>query len=143
MNDIAVKRGLRNVSYLILIMISMSMVMVTSTSAVETIDVNLKVEWETYFGGSMDDSLLTCIRTKDGGFAALVTTEPSYATLVKFTANGQQEWNTTFWYIDDSQWYGNFGWESLIQTTDGGYVIIDHTDEYQRIHKRNSTGYHE
>ncbi|MHA2176132.1 MAG: hypothetical protein ACXABI_14995 [Candidatus Hodarchaeales archaeon] len=143
MNDIAVKRGLWNVSYLILILISMSMGMVTSTRAVETIEVNLKVEWETYFGGSMGDSLLACIRTQDGGFVALVTTKPNYATLVKFTANGQQEWNTTFWYIDGSQWLSHWPVASLIQTTDEGYVIIDHTDEYQRIHKRSSTGYHE
>ncbi len=141
MSDISVKRGLWQVSFLISILIWMSLGMVIPTSVADATNVTVTVEWEVFFGGPSDDSAYACIQTSDGGFAALVTTEESQTSLVKFTADGQQEWNQTFWYIEGASDMEK--WARFIQTTDGGYVIIDSTSGGQRLHKRNSTGYHE
>ncbi len=115
MNDISVKRGLWQVSFLISILILMSLGMVIPTSVTDATNVTVMVEWEVFFGGPDDDSVSACIQTADGGFAALVTTEDTHTTLVKFTANGQQEWNTTF--------PGAFVPNNLVQTSDNGFVF--------------------
>jgi len=145
MNDITVKRGLWQVSFLISILLWMSLGMVIPTSVANATNVTVTVEWEVFFGGPDDDSALACIQTADGGYAALVTTEESQTSLVKFTANGQQEWNTTFWYVDGAGWTQKM--EKLVQTPDGGYVISDRFGAWgnmnQFLHKRNATGYHE
>jgi hypothetical protein len=144
MRNSSVKKGLLNVSFLVLILILISLGIVTSSSIADSTNVIVTVEWETFFGDSGDDSALACIQTSDGGFVALVSTDEIYTTgqvwssFVKFSANGQQEWNITILELDV---WGNH----LVQTADDGYVVVSligdfGSDSDVLLRKYSSTG---
>ncbi|MFW9904406.1 MAG: hypothetical protein ACFFFH_08750, partial [Candidatus Thorarchaeota archaeon] len=86
-------------------------------------------EWDTTFGGTKDEFALSVIQTSDEGFA-LVGRTYSYGAggsdiwLVKMDSHGQHEWDTTFGGTKDE--YGG----SLIQTSDGGFVLVGWTESY-------------
>jgi len=88
-----------------------------------------EVEWEKTFGGGVWDFAVSVRQTMDGGYIIAGTTE-SYgagggdAYLVKTDASGNKEWEKTF---------GGSGSEaanSVLQTTDGGYIIVGWTSSY-------------
>ncbi|MHA2404184.1 MAG: hypothetical protein ACXADH_14400 [Candidatus Kariarchaeaceae archaeon] len=90
---------------------------------------NSDMEWSYTFGGTADDAAQSVIQTADGGYAIAGWTE-SYSAgiadmwLVKTDANGQHEWNHTYGDIIDD-WA-----HSLIQTTDGGFILAGGTTSY-------------
>ncbi len=84
-------------------------------------------QWNQTYGGSKDDIAYAIIQTIGGGFILAGSTD-SYGTgksdiwLVKTSPNGNEEWNRV---------YGKSGADvanSLIQTTDGGYVLAGWTN---------------
>ncbi len=86
------------------------------------------VAWARRYGGSGQDYCYSMTLTSDGGFAiAGVTTsftDPTADVLVlKVNSNGSLAWARTFgrlyWYDDAS---------SIIQTSDGGYMLAGRTD---------------
>ncbi|MHA1968431.1 MAG: hypothetical protein ACW964_11570 [Candidatus Hodarchaeales archaeon] len=93
-------------------------------------DVNGQHEWNNTFGGTGYDNAWSLIQTSDGSFALAGSTS-SYGVvgsdlwLVKTDANGQHEWNNTFGGIK-----GDDGATSLIQTSDGGFVLAGWTSSY-------------
>ena len=141
-NEKNMKRRSLKISFLTFILIFMSLGVVTSRSATNSINMTLEPEWETAVGGPNDDSVTDMIPTIDGGFTVLGEIEGSGSILVKFTATGQQEWNTSFWEM----WFS--GDNAFVQTTDGGYVIADRDkwrdgDNWEMfLHKRDSSGQH-
>jgi Mg-chelatase subunit ChlD len=85
--------------------------------------------WSRTFGGKGEDYAEAVIQTSDGGYAiAGWTTSYSAgstdAWLVKTDRYGNEEWNKTFGgYKRDAA-------SSIIQTSDGGYVLAGHTESY-------------
>jgi predicted secreted protein len=91
-------------------------------------------QWNNTFGGILDEYIPgiasnSLIQTPDEGFVLLGTTS-SYGVggvdmwLVKTDSEGQAQWNNTFGGASDE----SAG--SLIQTTDGGFVLIGSTESY-------------
>lgn len=97
------------------------------------INKQMDILWETMVGGSRVEELRDIIVTNDGGILLLAFTD-SYdgdvtgyhggydLWLIKIDSTGQKQWNKCF---------GGNGLEdggSVIQTSDGGYMIIGDTD---------------
>ena len=111
-------------------------------------DANGQHEWNNTFGGTQWDEAFSLIQTSDGGFT-LAGRTTSYGAgswnlyLVKTDASGQMEWNRTF---------GGTGYsdaKSLIQTSDGGFLLAGSRDPYDGssnnmwLVKTNVTGHME
>jgi len=86
-------------------------------------------EWNQTYGGLREDRASKVIATSDGGYVIAGLTS-SYGAgsrdmwVVKTNATGQPEWNQT---------YGGTGLDyadSVISTSDGGYVLAGRTDSY-------------
>jgi len=92
-------------------------------------DANGQHEWNTTFGGTGYDSAYSLLQTSDGGFV-LAGCAWSYGAgstdmwLVKTNAMGQAEWNSTFGGTSSDEAH------SLIQTSDGGFVLAGCTRSY-------------
>ena len=87
------------------------------------------MEWDKTYGGEYDDIGYSLIQTSDGGYAIAGSTS-SYGSgmydiwFIKTDSSGNMEWNETF---------GGSDWDqasSVIQTSDGGYVIAGYTRSY-------------
>lgn len=79
----------------------------------------LEMEWEVFLGGIGSEYPTGMIKTSDEGFAVAYNTEESFlydSYLIKFNANGQQLWNTSF-----SE--GMVGSSTIVQTNDNGYIV--------------------
>ena len=83
-------------------------------------------EWNQTYGGNEDDKGFSVQQTSDGGYIITGFTD-SYGSgefdiwLVKTDSQGNEEWNQTFGGSE------NDTGTSVIQTTDGGYIIIGNT----------------
>ncbi|MFX0016862.1 MAG: hypothetical protein ACFFB2_19455 [Promethearchaeota archaeon] len=142
---------------LLLILVGMSLGVITPSNAGElngrnnvnsmsTIAVN--TEWNATYGGTEADWGNCLIQTTDGGYALVGYTE-SYGAgngdgwLVKTDASGQHEWNQTL----GGRYSDELG--SVIQTTDGGYVLAGSTSSYGAgeddgwLVKTDASGQHE
>jgi hypothetical protein len=92
-------------------------------------DKNGTEEWTRTFGGADDDGGFSVQQTSDGGYIITGVTE-SYGAgrndvwLIKTDKNGTEEWTRTFGGADDD------GGMVVLQTSDGGYLIIGETDSY-------------
>ena len=87
------------------------------------------VEWSQIYGGPNDDQARSVVATSDGGFASAGFTESFGAGdadfwLVKTDGSGNVEWNQTYGG-EGSEWGS-----SLIQTSDGGFVITGRKPRY-------------
>ncbi len=95
-------------------------------------DVNGAMQWNQTYGGLGHDKSLSVIQTEDGGFAFAGFTTSTGAGdedfwLVKTDAGGEIEWTQT---------YGGTGVErayAVIQTEDGGFVLIGHTTSFNAV----------
>jgi hypothetical protein len=92
-------------------------------------DVDGNALWNQTFGGAENDYGYSVVETSDGGFAVSGATR-SYGAgdpdvwLVKTDVDGNALWNQTFGGADYDYGY------SVVETSDGGYVIAGHTDSY-------------
>ncbi len=86
-------------------------------------------EWNKTFGGENFAATYSVIQTSDGGYALAGYTSSSATGgrdfwLVKTDSSGNEEWSKTFGGS------GNDLGESVVQTSDGGYVIAGYTSSY-------------
>ncbi|MBE0524671.1 MAG: PKD domain-containing protein [Methanosarcinales archaeon] len=90
------------------------------------IDTNGNMQWNQTFGGTGGDWAESIQQTSDGGFIIAGTTT-SYGAgyfdfwLIKTDSKGKEQWNQTF------EGSGDDWAHSVIQTSDGGYVITGKT----------------
>ncbi len=86
-------------------------------------------QWNQTYGGSYDEIASALIQTSDGGYA-LAGLTGSYGVgnidfwLVKTDSSGNMQWSQTYGGSDDDEAY------SLVQTSDGGYVLAGFTASY-------------
>ena len=85
--------------------------------------------WEKNFGGQGFDYSYSLVQTNDGGYALVGSTYDSESSIsdifmIKTDSYGNFEWNQTFGGLENE-----FG-RALIQTSDGGYVIISETTSF-------------
>lgn len=90
-------------------------------------DGNGNLEWERTFGGWYDDEGYSVCPTKDGGYIITGFTDTLGiglydVYLIKTDRNGNLEWQKVF-----GGPYRDYGY-SVAQTSDGGYIIVGHTD---------------
>jgi len=93
------------------------------------LDANGNLQWTKTIGGPKGDGGSSLIQTADGGYAIAGYTTSfgaglSDAYLVKLDANGNLQWTKTIGGKDFEDGY------SLIQTSDGGYVIAGYTRSF-------------
>ena len=79
--------------------------------------------WNKTYGGPENDFAQAMIQTKDGGYAIAGETNSfgagdSDCWLIKVDYNGNVQWNKTYGESTAD------GAKSVIQTSDGGYVIV-------------------
>ena len=84
------------------------------------------VTWEKTYGGSADDMAFSIIQTTDGGYVVAGSTSSKGAGsediwILKLDDQGNLLWNQTYGGIKYDSTY------SIIQTTDGGYVVAGST----------------
>ena len=89
-------------------------------------DSNGNEQWNRTFGGTGDDSVYSILNTLDGGYILAGRTW-SYGTeidawVIKTDANGNEQWNKTLGMDGFDQVY------SVVQTSDGGYVLAGRID---------------
>ncbi|PVX23030.1 MAG: hypothetical protein CW716_13130, partial [Candidatus Bathyarchaeum sp.] len=97
---------------------------VISSNVVEAAEI-----WSQTYGGPGDEHAEAVVQANDGGYAILGHTTSFGAGekdcwLIKTDAFGNMEWNKTY---GGTEW--DFG-QSLIQTSDGGYVIVGSTASF-------------
>jgi hypothetical protein len=90
------------------------------------LDVNGNIQWTRTIGGKKEDWGSLLIQTSDGGYAITGTTRSFGAGetdvyVIKLDANGNLQWTKTIGGPGDEMG------SSLIQTSDGGYVIAGTT----------------
>jgi hypothetical protein len=93
------------------------------------LDANGNLQWTKTIGGSASEIGFSLIQTSDGGYAiAGFTTSfgagEANVYVVKLDANGNLQWTKTIGGPGDEIGF------SLIQTSDGGYVIAGHTKSF-------------
>jgi hypothetical protein len=93
------------------------------------LDANGNLQWTKTIGGKKEDVGLSLIQTSDGGYAITGSTQSFGAGkadvyVVKLDANGNLQWTRTVGGP------GNEIGSSLIQTSDGGYVIAGTTASF-------------
>jgi hypothetical protein len=104
------------------------------------------MQWQRTFDAGYDDRGYSVEETSDGGFIITGQCEPGRPgwgdlLLLKTDKNGKQEWRRT-WGINYKQDNGN----DVLQTKDGGYIIIGSTYSYGAggydawLIKTNATG---
>jgi parallel beta-helix repeat protein len=86
-------------------------------------------EWNRTYGGTADDIAFSLVNTNDGGYAIAGWTNSFGAgnrdfLLVKTDAAGNMQWSQTYGGIGDEIAY------DLIQTGDGGYLLVGYTDSF-------------
>ena len=92
-------------------------------------DANGNEEWNQTYGGALNEIATTIIQTNDGGYIICGSTNSfgageSDIWLIKIDENGNEEWNQTYGGVETE-----FG-ESVLQSTDGGYIIVGHTESF-------------
>ncbi|MBU4510286.1 hypothetical protein KJ830_04470, partial [bacterium] len=96
-------------------------------SVTPDISEELYIEWDKTFGGSNDDGARSIVQTTDGGYAIAGYTSSKGAGkediwVIRLDPGGNMLWDKTFGGSDLDVAY------SIIQTTDGGYVVAGLTE---------------
>jgi hypothetical protein len=107
-----------------------------------------ELSWVKIFGGTDEDIAHAIIQTQDGGFAVFGNTksndgditdkiyEGSDLWLLKFNADADLEWSKTYGGSGDDRGH------SLVQTTDGGYMLLGYSKSSDGI-ASNNEGQHD
>jgi len=107
-----------------------------------------ELSWVKIFGGTDEDIAHAIIQTQDGGFAVFGNTksndgditdkiyEGSDLWLLKFNADAELEWSKTYGGSGDDRGH------SLVQTTDGGYMLLGYSKSSDGI-ASNNQGQHD
>lgn len=128
-NNYVRKRGKSKTKYIIFFLIWLIVLGLYLFSNKQILNQNIAITWQKTFGGRDDDNAHSLIQTTDGGYAVAGGTY-SYGAgkydfwVIKLDNKGYKEWDKTFGGKDSD------GANSLIQTTDGGYVVAGQTDSY-------------
>jgi triacylglycerol esterase/lipase EstA (alpha/beta hydrolase family) len=104
------------------------------------------IQWAKTFGGTSDDGGDSILKTSDGGFIVIGWTYSFGAggedsLIIKLDSNGNLSWAKTYGGSSDEEC-----WESISQTSDGGFVVAGYTDSFgaggedSLIIKLNSSG---
>jgi len=92
------------------------------------VDVGGNVQWNGTYGGTDHESASSVVQTNDGGYAlaGIKGLEPPLGDfwLVRTDAAGNMQWSKTYGGISLDAAY------SMVQTNDGGYVIVGETDSF-------------
>jgi hypothetical protein len=91
-------------------------------------DLNGEIIWSNNYGGDFDDEGYSVIQTSDNGFAIVGISYVSCCVppdiyLIKTDSDGNEEWTKIFGGYDEDKGY------SVLQTSDGGYIIAGYTFE--------------
>jgi hypothetical protein len=94
-------------------------------------DANGQMEWEQMLGGGAVDEFFSVVLTDDGGYVTAGATMSSGAGdydfwLVKFFANGDEDWERTYGGISKDKC-----WE-VVNTNDGGYLLAGFSETYHQ-----------
>jgi hypothetical protein len=100
-----------------------------SDAWVVKVDMEGNHQWNSTYGGTDSDVVISIIPTTDGGYAMTGIIESwGYgewdAWLIKIDNEGQMQWNKT--YGGPERDYGG----SLALTTDGGYIVLGYTKSF-------------
>ncbi|MDY8135082.1 hypothetical protein [Aquimarina sp. 2201CG5-10] len=106
-----------------------------STEPTPPVDTGFKgeIEWIKTFGGSNEDNALSVVETTDGGYAVAGYTQSIDGDITDKTATDSDFWVlklTKEGTISWSKTYGGTGddrGERIIQTTDGGYILVGYS----------------
>ena len=102
-----------------------------------------ELSWVKTFGGTDEDVAHAVIQTQDGGFAVIGNTksldgdltdkiyEGSDLWLLKFNAEAELQWTKTYGGSRDDRGH------SLVQTTDGGYMLLGYSQSSDGIGSNN------
>ena len=102
-------------------------------------DSNGVESWNSTFGGADDDRGFSVAQTSDGGYIIVGETR-SFGLgfrdvyLIKTDADGVESWSKTFGGVNDDLGY------SVVQTGDGGYIIVGYTGADVYLIKTDSGG---
>ena len=93
--------------------------------------------WNKTYGGSDDDSGRCVLQTSDGGYIIVGQTDsygpgPRGVLMIKTNSTGGLEWNKTYGGLGE-----DIGWR-VLQTSDGGYIILSSTESYGFGHEESS-----
>ena len=97
-------------------------------------DANGEMQWEKKFDRTCDDEISSVQQTTDGGYILAggtysCDTDICEAWLLKTDANGEMQWEKKFPGADEDRWFN-----SVQQTTDGGYILADNIWPYDTYH---------
>ncbi|BAT72480.1 lipoprotein [Thermosulfidibacter takaii ABI70S6] len=103
----------------------------TDTDAwISKIDGNGTIQWQKEFGGTGNDTVFSVFCTSGGGFVVAGETTSFVGAgnkdvwVLKFSENGSIEWQKTYGGT------GNDTAMSIIQVSDGGFVVAGYTDSF-------------
>ena len=128
-NDYVRKPGKNKTKFVIFFLIWLIVLGLYLFSNKQIFNQNIAITWEKTFGGNDDDFAYSIIQTTDGGYAVAGTTE-SYDIrggdfwIIKLDSRGNKLWDKTFGGRRSDRAY------SIIQTTNGGYVVAGYTRSY-------------
>ena len=100
--------------------------MITLLLTIPYVNASPSAAWSKTYGGPLGDKAYAMVKTQDGGYAIVGTTNSFgsgiiNAWLIKTNADGDLQWNQTYSGLEQGIA------DSLIQTNDGGYALAGYS----------------
>lgn len=98
------------------------------------------LQWAKAIGGTQDDYGYAIIQTTDGGYAIVGDTKSFKhwdrdVYVIKLDGSGNLEWTRIIGGVDED------GGKSILQTSDGGYVIVGYTESFGQEERNDGDVY--